>query len=368
MVVGLRVVEVFEGEVGDEAHDVVRHLAGLGLDVHVVCPPAAAQSFGEVAVTPLAVGAGVTTLAALRRLLGTDTPARVDVVHAHGLRAGLAATLGRAPGTPLVLSWSEPAAAAGAAWLVGRALTRTVVPAATLVLAATPELAEAAQRLGAGEVLVVAPVLPAPQEATRTAAQVREELALPEQGPIVLARARLQEESRLDVLIDASVGWRRPGGAQVVLVGVGPAYRQLVAQATTTRAPVTFAGERDGPAGTEEGEERAGLADLLAAADVAVVTDLRAQPEFALRGVQAGVPVVVPDGGLLRELLAGAVEAFPAGDAQALAATVQKLLYEPPDDRLAARRLVADWPDAARAAQELHSHYERVTRATPPPA
>src|SRR5690606_28781437 len=123
-------------------------------------------------------------------------------------------------------------------------------------------------RLGCAEVRFVPPVLPAvaPQP-SRSAEQVREELALPDR-PLVLARAGLYDRARLDVLIEASVRWRRNGtAAHAVLVGVGPAYRDLVAQATVARAPVTFAGERTDA--TDEADDRATLADLLAASTLA---------------------------------------------------------------------------------------------------
>src|SRR5690606_7955208 len=104
---------------------------------------------------------------------------------------------------------------------------------------------EAVTRLGAREVRVLPPPLPDPLVRSRTPEQVREELALPPDGPIVLAAGRLHPDTRLDVLVEAAARWRgRDPRPQVVLVGVGPAYRPLVAQATVARAPVTFAGAR----------------------------------------------------------------------------------------------------------------------------
>jgi glycosyltransferase involved in cell wall biosynthesis len=306
------------------------------------------------------VGTGVASLAALRRVL------QGDVLHGHGLRAGLAVALARSGGTPLVLSWSEPVPTAGASGLVGRALTRTLLPAAAIVLAATSDLAEAATRLGAGQVRDLPPVRPESWVATRTPEQVREELALPD-GPIVLAQARLRDQSRLDLLVDAASRWRAPGGAQVVLVGVGPSYRQLVARAMVARAPVTFAGDRTGPTPPAEGgEDRAGLADLLAAATVAVVTDTRARPAFALRAALAGLPLVVPHGAAAARLLGDeCVVTVPLGDPDVLAAAVGALLDDPARRAalaVAARERVAAWPDAGAAASGLVEVYERVAR------
>jgi glycosyltransferase involved in cell wall biosynthesis len=409
------VVEVFEGEVGHDGPLLVGELLRHGVDVRVVCPPAVSALFAGTAVTPLAVGTGVAALAALRRVL-----AEADVAHAHGLRAGLAVTLARASGLPFVLSWTDPVATTGAAGIVGRALTRTVVPAAAAVLAATPDLVRAATRLGAKEVALAPLLLPAAAVPSHTAEQVREELALPAEGPIVLAQARLVEESRLDVLVEACARWRRPGGPLVVLVGVGPAYRDLVGQATRTRAPVTFAGDRtdapppdpsgDGPDRTaaaagpadqaEDGpvpEERASLADLLAAATLVVVTDPRARPGFALQAARAGVPLVVPHGGLIARLIGGetveetagqagsaageqtggpdavpagpprGIVTVPAGDVDALDAAVRALLDDPvarADLAAAARASVGGGPDAAATASDLAARYERVSGDT----
>ena len=354
---------MFEGEVDPAAGPAAARLRRLGVELRVVCPPGAVDVFEEAgaAVTPLQVGTGVGSLSALRRVLAEG----VEVVHAHGLRAGLAATLARPGGLPLVLSWSDAVPTAGISALVARAVTRTVVPAAAAVLAATPELVAAASEFGA-RALFVPPVLPDPARLTRSPDQVREELALDARAPIVLARARLLEENRLDLLVEASARWRREGVAgHVVLVGAGPAYRDLVARATVARAPVTFAGERRAEASAED--ERAGLEDLLAAATVAVVTDVRARPDFALRAARAGVPVVVPEDGVIGQLLGDGAIAVPAGEVGSLDETVRSLLAEPGARSVLAARArsqVATWPDAAGAAADLAALYERVSRAT----
>ncbi|HEY7225283.1 MAG TPA: glycosyltransferase [Micromonosporaceae bacterium] len=379
----MRVAEVFQGEVGHDGPALAQELIRRGVDLHVVCAPWAGAAFEAAGaeVSRQSVGTGVASLTALRRVL-----AAVDVIHAHGVRAGLAATLARTGGTPLVLSWTEPVALAGAAGLVGRALTRTVMPATAAVLAATTELVDAARHLGATEVLLVPPVLPDAPRPGRTPEQVRDELALPADGPVVLAQARLVHESRLDVLVEACARWRGAGGPRVVLVGVGPAYRDLVARATVARAPVTFAGERgeqargDGrtdPLGAGQADagratdDRASLSDLLAAATLAVVTDVHARPGFALSAVRSSVPIVVPQGGSVARLLGGeagagdGVVVVPPGDVDALDAAVRALLDDPvarADLAAAAWERVRTWPDAASMAVDLVRLYERVAQ------
>jgi glycosyltransferase involved in cell wall biosynthesis len=378
LIVGLRVVEVYEGEIGYDAPLLVRELVRLGFDVGVVCPPRSAEAFAETGaeLTRLTVGTGVGSLAALRRVL------RADVVHAHGMRAAVAASLARAGATPIVVSLTEAPPAGGAGALVSRAITRTVFSVAAAVLAPTPDLVATATALGGREVRLVRPPVPDPATVERTPEQVREELALHSDGPIVLAASRLQPETRLDVLVDASARWRRRDPEpQVVLVGVGPAYRTLVAQAMVARAPVTFAGDRvDGAAtvppasgdadgeqpATDGREERASLADLLGAAAVVVVTDPRARPGLPLAAARAGVPVVVPQGGVVAGLLGDVTVAVPPGDAESLDAAVRGLLEG--DDRAAlaaaARQRIADWPDAAAVAGWLAALYEQVSLTT----
>ncbi len=383
-------MEVFEGEVGSDAPLLVHGLAQAGIEVEVCCPADSAPLFEGVPVLPVTVGANVGSLAALRRMLRAgpassgdddehgDAAQRhggADVVHAHGLRAGQAVSLARPSGVPFVLSWSDPVPASGPAGLAGWALARTVVPAAAVTIAATPEIVDAAQRLGAREVRLSPPLLRAPGP-TRDEEEVREDLALPSDGPIVLAHARLQTNSRLDVLIDAAARWRQRSPApQVVIAGVGPAFRDLAAQAVVARAPVTFVGERAdatplSPSAAEQdpeahtGERPATLDDLIAAASVAVVTAPRERPGFALRAALAGVAVVAPEGGAVARLLGDAVRTVAPVSADALDEAVRSLLDEPDaraDIGRAARATLAAWPTADDRVAMLAELYAAVS-------
>ena len=420
------VTMVFDGDVGPDAARLAAELERLGVGTATVV----AQSDGTRRFRSGELR-GIGGLAALRRALRA-ADRDVDVVHAYGLRAALAVALARPGRTPFVVSLAEAPPAAGS--LVTRAIHRAVFPAAAAVLVPTPALAEAVSPLGAREVRVVPPPVPDPLVARRTPEQVREELALSPDGPIVLAAGRLHPDTRLDVLVEAAARWRpRHPRPQVVLVGVGPAYRPLVAQATVARAPVIFAGARAWPTGAADGtgpegaatertatassrtvtvadrpvmtaertvavtertnpgpdagegepaapfavtgeqpdrevgeEERASLADLLAAASVAVVTDPWAQPGFALAAARAGVALVVAAGGTVAGLFPEGVTTVPPGDADALDEAVAALLDDPSaraDLVATARRHVAGWPDAAAVAGELAELYATVGRA-----
>ena len=122
-----------------------------------------------------------------------------------------------------------------------------MVAAAELTLAGSADLVATAARLGARDVRPAPLLLADPVPSTRTPAEVREELALDSDGPLILATGRLHPSSRLDVLVAAAARWRyRQPVPQVVIAGVGPAYRELAAQAVVARAPVTFAGSARG--------------------------------------------------------------------------------------------------------------------------
>ncbi len=358
--VGLRVVEVFEGDIGHDAALLATALARRQIDVEVVCPPDASASFDSSGAPtfPMPVTVGLGGVAALRKVVRAEG---VDVIHAHGLRAGLAASLARSGATPMVLTWLDPVPAAGPAGLAGWALARTVVAAAELTLAATPDLVAAATRLGAREVRLVPPLLPDPTPARRTPAQVRDELGFEADAPLVLSHGRLHMRSRHDVLITAAARWReRRPVPQVVIVGVGPAYRDLVAQAAVARAPVTFVGH-DAPDG-----EGSTLPDLIRAAEIAVVTGPRARPQFAMQAAKADRALVVAAGGTVAQLLGAGAMQVPPGDVDALEAAVRGLL----DDGAARSALSAaaaaeasTWPSVEGAVVQIAAAYTHLTEA-----
>jgi glycosyltransferase involved in cell wall biosynthesis len=354
--VGTRVALVLADDVGREAvgpdlRALVRGLVLRGVDVEVVCAARTGAAFDATGarVTALTVGVGVGAVTALRKVLRESG---VDVIHAYGLRAGLAASLART-GLPLVVDWPGPVPAAGAAGLARRALARTVSAAADLTLAASTDLVATADRLGAREVVlapVIAPELGPPQ---RPVDEVREDLGVT--GPMVLGVGRLHADTRFDVLVAASARWRyRQPGPQVVLAGTGPAYRDLAKQAVTSRAPVIFAGERDD------------IADLLGAADIAVVTAERERPTFALEAARAGVALVATASGGLADLLGTGSALVPAGDVDALDDAVRRLLDDPPGRAVlaaAGRAQAATWPPVDEAVGEIAAAYARLIDA-----
>ena len=137
--------------------------------------------------------------------------------------------------------------------------------------------------------------------------------ASPPDQPLILSVGRLHPQKRYDVLVDAAARWRtRTPPPVVVIAGSGPAYLPLAARISAARAPVTLLGHRTD------------VADLLAGADLAVVTsDWEARQLFAQEALRAGVPLVATAVGGLPELVGDAALLVPAGDVDAVDAAVR---------------------------------------------
>ncbi|MBQ0897813.1 glycosyltransferase family 4 protein [Micromonospora sp. U56] len=344
------------GGVGQHVRSVARGLTEAGVPV-LVCGPAATQDqFDFTAVgarfAPVEIPASPTpgdarAVSALRRTLAAET---VRVVHAHGLRAGLVATLAR-PAAPLVVTWHNAVLAGGVRGQLSRLAERVVARAARVALGASADLVERAAALGAADARlapVAAPTLPAPR---RRRAAVRAEFGVVPGPPLVLSVGRLHPQNRYDVLVDAAARWRtRTPPPAVVIAGSGPAYLQLAARISAARAPVTLLGHRTD------------VADLLAGADLAVVTsDWEARQLFAQEALRAGVPLVATAVGGLPELVGDAAVLVPAGDVDAVDAAVRALLDDESLRADLARRgaaRAATWPteeDTVAALLDLYA-------------
>uniref|UniRef100_UPI00191C2A70 glycosyltransferase n=1 Tax=Micromonospora acroterricola TaxID=2202421 RepID=UPI00191C2A70 len=158
------------GGVGQHVRSVARGLVAGGASV-LVCGPAATQEqfdfvgvgarFQPVEIPASPTPADARAVLALRRVLAA---ARVDVVHAHGLRAGLVAVLAR-PAVPLVVTWHNAVLADGLRGGMSRLAERVVARGARVALAASSDLVRRAAALGATDARlapVAAPALPVP--------------------------------------------------------------------------------------------------------------------------------------------------------------------------------------------------------------
>ncbi|MFY1632406.1 glycosyltransferase family 4 protein [Solwaraspora sp. WMMB335] len=350
------------GGIGQHVASLTRGLRERGIQVTVCGPLATEQQFrftatgaGFVPVEiPADPGPGdVGSVRAVRRVLAAGP----DVVHAHGLRAGLVAALAR-PAAPLIVTWHNSVLGTGLRGRLSRWAQRRVARAAQVTLGASADLVATATALGAPDARlgpVAAPQLPPPR---RSRAAVRAEFGLGAQQPLVLSVGRLHPQKRYDLLVDVSARWRELSPpAQVAIAGTGPSYLSLAAQISAVRAPVTLLGHRND------------VSDLLLGADLAVVcSDWEARQLFAQEALRAGVPLVATAVGGLPELVGDAAVLIPAGDVDALDAAVRDLLRDHQRRADYAERgpvRARNWPTETDTVDLVSAVYQEVAAARP---
>jgi glycosyltransferase involved in cell wall biosynthesis len=368
---GRRIAEVLAtstGGVGTHVRSVLPALGGAGASVRVCGPQATEKLFGfsatGAAFRRVGISAGLDPLAdlgavhALRRVT-----AGADLVHAHGLRAGLVAAAARRlageRSRPLVLTLHNALPAEGGLRRrVLQAAEAATIRGADIVLAASADLAAHASRLGAPDVRVAPVSAPPLAPARRSRREVRRELGMEDDTrPLIVAVGRLHPQKGYDVLLAAAARWRaderlRSAPPLVVVAGDGPLHEQLTAQIRAQDLPVRLLGRRTD------------VADLLGAADVCVLPSVwEARSLTAQEALRAGVPLVATRVGGLPELVGTAADLVPAGNAEALADAVVDVLTDPErTTRLSAAgpRQAAGWPDEAATARQLVAVYREL--------
>ncbi|HEX3706253.1 MAG TPA: glycosyltransferase family 4 protein [Mycobacteriales bacterium] len=339
-----------DGGIGRHVAELARLLGDHGVAATVCGPGSALAAVGEspgVELHELAGGSDPVALLSARRTVGS-LARDVDVVHAHGLRAGIVAG-GRAASTPLVVTWHNAPLVTGAARVAHAAASRYVARRATLVLGASEDLTELARRYGADEARTTFVVAPALAPASRSREEVRAELGIGSR-PMVLAVGRLQAQKRLDVLVAAAARWAgQSAGPVVAIAGSGPDEAMLRSMAAERDAPVVLLGARDD------------VADLLSAADVvALPSAWEARSLVAQEALRAGVPLVTTPVGGLPDLIGDAGILVPAGDSDALGEAIDRVLAEKSLGRTlsqAGQRQASTWPTAEAAVAELAATY-----------
>jgi glycosyltransferase involved in cell wall biosynthesis len=352
------------GGIGRHVSSLAKGLVERGLSVTVYGPEATGRQFGFAAdgstFVPVEIPASPQPgdLRAVRGLRRALADHGVDIVHAHGLRAGLVSGWAKPVGVPLVVTWHNAVLAGG---LRGRAyylLERRVARIADVTLGASRDLVDRAITLGGADVrlgAVAAPILGAP---ARKPGDVRAELGIPDEAPFVLSVGRLHPQKGYETLIGAAARWRsRDPQPVVAIAGTGPAFLTLTAQISELDAPVQLLGHRDD------------VADLLGAADLAVVSSVwEARQLFAQEALRAGVPLVSTAVGGLPDLLGTGAVLIPAGDVGALDEAVTSLLDDPGRRRIladAGLTQAATWPaDTDTVAQVVGVYDELLTRGT----
>lgn len=278
-------------------------------------------------------GADLKALRQLKQLAAT-----VEVIHAHGLRAGALAVLAakRLPAAKrprVVVTLHNLPVGSAPTRLVGKALHLVVVKGADYVLTVSPDLLKKAKQLGlkAGEIAVV----PAPARSLSDCAGTAssetdfgttaslDPASGPGAGsgpgigsgsgvdsgsgygassaagcgatPCVLTIARLAPQKGLDLLLEAATLIKQRGIDFTWLVaGDGPLKAQLNQQIATADLPVKLLGRRED------------IGALLSQADVVVQTSYwEGQPLTLREAMQAGRAIVATDVGGSAYTLAG---------------------------------------------------------------
>jgi glycosyltransferase involved in cell wall biosynthesis len=278
---------------------------------------------------------------------------RPDVVHAHNVGAAVAAHAGlRAPlRTPPLLATFHGVADADyprAASLLAKVADLVVVVDDSI----------GGRLTGAGfpedRLRVVVNAVTRPPRHDR--AEVRRSLGIPDGVPVVLSVARLVEQKRPDVLVEAFA--RVPEPAVLLLAGTGPlrdsVERWVHAAGLTGR--VRLLGDRDD------------VDRLLAAADVlALSSDWEGLPMALLEAMSAGVPVVATAVDGVVRACADAGVLVPRRDPAALGTALRDLVADPARRAALAEagraRVAAHYSPAALAAG-YYALYDEV-RAAP---
>jgi len=349
----LHAVHVLGETAGGHVSSLARGLVARGVTVTVCGSSAADEDYGFAGV-----GARFTAVEIARRAGRADAgavaalraaTAGADVVHAHGLRAGLLASLalgGRR--TPLAL------------------LERRVSRVADVVLGASSDLVERARRLGARDARLAPIAVPAPVRAPlppesaveieRRRQKTRAEFGAVDR-PLLLAVGRLEAHKGYDVLLDAVRGLcgLEPASPVVVIAGEGSQREPLQRRIDAERLPVRLLGRRDD------------IPELLAAADVVVLPSRwEARALIAQEALHAGVPLVATAVGGTPELVGDAGELVAYGDAVALAGAIAALLGDAgrrAELAAAGRAQAAAWPTEDDTVAQVLSIYDELAAA-----
>jgi len=347
------------GGVGTHVRAILPGLLASGALVRVCGPPATDELFGfgetRAQFRPVCIAAGLAPPQDARALIGLRRALRgADLIHAHGLRAGLLCVLAR-PNAPVVVTLHNALLGPpGLRKRLNRALEQIVVRGADVVLAASLDLAEHARELGGSDIRsapVSAPPLPPP---TLSRERVRAELGVPEHAPVLLSVGRLHQQKGYDTLLNAAGAWRaRSDGLRVLIAGDGPLHGQMSERIEREALPVTLLGRRSD------------VSNLLAASDMVVLTSRwEARALVVQEAMRAGRPVVATAVGGIPELIGhGAGILIPPSDPSALQEAVREVLGDPARAAALAAAGVAaaaTWPTVDDTVAHLKALYTEL--------
>jgi len=321
------------GGIAGHVAELIAHLRDRGEDLLVVTDPLTAGRFDPTVVRLWwpEPGGGFRAAHHLSRLRALASNS--DVVHAHGLRAGaLGVAVARSLPTDrrprVVVTLHNLPVGRHSIRAASAVLERVVARGSDAVLGVSGDLVERAVSAGArhaARALVPAPTRPSIR---RTAAQVRAELGVGEDGALLVTVARLAPQKGLDLLCDTALRLKHrlaagdlPGIAALtwVVAGDGPLADHLAGRIENEGLPVVALGRRDD------------VPDLLVAADVVVSTAVwEGQPIWLQEALWLGAAIVATDVGGTREVTGEGASLVAAGDPAHLTGRIVDLLTDRP--------------------------------------
>jgi glycosyltransferase involved in cell wall biosynthesis len=321
-----KVLEVLGRSAGGIARHVAEITAALdgsdGISVDIAGPPDLPVPMPK-AVTPVVIPNGVfghrRARSELRSIIAAVQP---DVVHAHGLRAGIDSALAaKGSGAHVVVTVHNlvrPEVSGRLKAVAFKPAERMVVARADRVLAVSRDIANALSRDGStAEIEVLHLGIESGKRSERSGKDVRREFGLAGDANLVVTASRLSPQKALHVMIEAMGGV----DATLLIGGEGPLENEL-----RSRADALGIAERVRFVGF-----RTDVADLIAAADVFCLSSVwEGVPLAAMEAVQLGTPVVATDVGGTGELIVDRVSGrlVSPGDPKALAAALTEVLAD----------------------------------------
>ena len=361
----VRVLQVL----GQSAGGIARHVAGItaaldgtsGIEIDIAGPPDLPVRMPKP-VFPLEIPEGVA---------GHGKPIRVvqelvasgdyQVIHAHGLRAGIVAGRAARKSSTVIVTVHNlvrPEVSGKLKATVQKPAERLVVRLADKVLAVSRDIARDLTAWGPKGVGLKIEVMhlgigSAPQ-AWRSSAQVRSDLGLDGDDPLVVTASRLSEQKALHVMLEAVARTE----ATLAILGTGPLEASLkeLADSLGIGDRVHFLGFRDD------------VAAFIAAADVFCLSSVwEGVPLAAMEAVQLGTAVVATDVGGTGELIEDGVSGrlVRPNDPAALADALTEVLSSAADREryvAEARRSLADNFDTTRMLDRLRELYQEAAK------
>ena len=351
----------------------VERLAAGGARVRLAAPEHVLAGFADIVDvalhgTALALGDDLRPghdVAAVRTLRAALRRCGVDVVHSHGLRAGVVAglaarSLARRPA--VVTTWHAlPYTDGGRRVSIGLG-ERVAARTSDVTLAPSTEVLDHARRVGARRARLSPVAAPeaAPLHADRLQLRRRlaVELGLREDAPWLLTVGRLVPQKNHDMLLAAAQRWRRlHPSPEVLVVGVGAAavVSRIRRQVQDEGLHVRLLGARDD------------MVELLAACDVFVLTSRWEAPAIPVQeAMRAGLAVVSTAVGGIPELVDGTAVLVEPDDVEGFALAIVELLADPARAASlsrAARARAATLPGEDEVATDVRAAYDEALSA-----